>query len=100
MSKFQYKDKFCLQGAYIDCEVLGVFPGGQQRTLQIKENSYRLLMNGVEVDISETNLELLIKACNKKPEEVSEMPQDKSQAENKAADTDKPKKKRGRPRKA
>jgi hypothetical protein len=57
--KYQYNDKFDIKGADFSCEILGVFPGGQQRTLQIKGTSYKILLNGIEMDISENNLDLL-----------------------------------------
>ena len=60
--KYQYLEKFKVQGIDLDIEILGLFSAGQQRTLQIKDNSYRVKMNGAEVDITETNLEILRKA--------------------------------------
>ena len=57
--KYKYNDKFKIKNVNLDLEVLGCFPGGQQRTVQMKENSYKVLMNGCEVDITERNLDLL-----------------------------------------
>ena len=56
---FKYLDKFEIKNADLTVEILGVFPSGQQRTLQIKDTSYKILMNGIDVDISEKNLALL-----------------------------------------
>ena len=68
--KYKYNDKFKIKNVNLDLEVLGCFPGGQQRTVQMKENSYKVLMNGCEVDITERNLDLL-KESEIKEEEKS-----------------------------
>lgn len=68
--KYKYKDRFDIVGADFAVEVLGVFPAGQQRMINLKTNSYKVLLNGVEVDISEDNLELLRKS--EKPSKVIE----------------------------
>jgi len=67
--KYQYKDKFTVENANFDVEVLGCFPGGQQRTIHTKENSYQVLVNGVEFNITESNLEQLLKFNNPAPKE-------------------------------
>lgn len=69
--KFKYNDKFSIIGADFNCEIIGCFPGGQQRTVQVRENSYRVLLNGVAIDISEDNLNVLVNAG--KPQAVPEM---------------------------
>ena len=56
---YKYKDKFEIVGADFQVEILGVFPGGQQRQIMLKDTSYKICLNGIEVDIIEKNLELL-----------------------------------------
>ena len=68
--KYKYNDKFKIKNINLDLEILGCFPGGQQRTLQLKEDSYHVLMNGCEIDITERNLNLL-KESEAKDEEKS-----------------------------
>ena len=70
---YKYLDKFEIKGANFKVEVLGIFPGGQRRTLQYKDNSYRILLNGIEIDITEQNLDLL-KQAGKIEEKEEEIP--------------------------
>ena len=59
---YKYGDKFKLEGVDLDFEILGVFPGGQQRIVSVKENTYRVKMNGQELDIVESQLKILLEA--------------------------------------
>ena len=72
---YQYKDKFEIIGADFQVEILGVYPGGQQRQIQMKETSYKICLNGIEVDISEKNLELLKNAGQPQEVKETEIPQ-------------------------
>jgi ribosomal protein L24 len=65
----QTGEKFNIKGADLNIEISGCFPGGQGRTLSIRENSYQITINGVPMDITESHLELLknsVKKENKK----------------------------------
>ena len=62
---YKYGDKFNLENVNLTFEVLGVFPGGQQRIVSVKENTYRVKMNGQELDIVESQLNILLEAQKK-----------------------------------
>ena len=68
---FKPSDKFRVTGADFDVEVMGIYPKGQPRPITMTGNSYKVLMNGIEVDIAEKDLEVLLKAGKKsEPEDV------------------------------
>ena len=69
---YKYGDKFNLENVNLTFEVLGVFPGGQQRIVNVKENTYRVKMNGQELDIVESQLKILLEAQKKKVENQNE----------------------------
>lgn len=56
----KYGEKLTLKGVNLEIDVVGFYPAGQQRTMQVKENSYDIKLNGIPVSISETNLNALI----------------------------------------
>ena len=63
--QFKPTDKFRVTGADFDVEVIGIYPKGQPRPIAMIGNSYKILMNGIEVDITEKDLEILIKSGKK-----------------------------------
>ena len=70
---YKFGDKFKLENVNLEFEVMGVFPGGQQRMISIRENTYRVLVNGQPMDIVESHLKVLLEAEKNKPnEEVNE----------------------------
>lgn len=71
--KYEYKQKFDIVGADFSVEILGCYTAGQQRIVQMKDNSYKICLNGIEVDISEQNLALLEKAGQVQPSKEDEV---------------------------
>jgi len=70
---YKYLDKFEIKNADFNVEIQGVYPSGQQLTMQIRENAYKVMLNGIDVILTEANLDLL-KRASKAPavEEVVE----------------------------
>ena len=64
--KYVYSENFEIKGINLKIEILGCFPGGQRRTINVKDDSYKVLMNGIEMEcVTEKNLELLVNASVK-----------------------------------
>ena len=73
--KYAYADSFEINGINLKVEILGCFTGGQRRQIMVKEDSYKVLINGVEMEcVTESNLELLVKASLKGNAQVLTIP--------------------------
>ena len=64
---YKYLDKFEIRNADFRVEIQGIYPAGQQLTMQITTNAYRVMLNGIDVILTEDNLNLL-KSASKKVE--------------------------------
>lgn len=66
---YKFGDEFKLENVDLTFKVLGVFPGGQQRMIRIQENVYKVLMNGQEMDMPESQLKALLESAPKGEQE-------------------------------